>query len=353
MENSGRNIKQFLNQCLMKSHLLAVMIILLLMASCSSGSNEKDPYLVIKPDPTDDPTPVAGMKGICIFAGQAETFTDTDWQALANSSLTDFIIIAKDASVYGSSEAGYKSILAPFMANVINQIVTRKSSAKVWIGTPGLSSLNYSAAAMNLEPFSNYLNQVRSLVGSTIWDNNIGGVYMNMESIYGTVDYSNILANSCIKLMSDLSLRVHNNLNTKFLWIPYYGYGSDPSEVIKRIAYVANKSTIYDYVVIQPHYYFAAEVGVNVTGVKYCIDKQAVCYRDGTIVTPKASKTIIGPEMELDWHIVSPNNYAESLGRYNEYVSAYAAYKGIYPIIFYWDGTLQNALSGRINPFFK
>jgi len=118
------------------------------------------------------------MKGICIFAGQAETFTEADWQALANSLLTDFIIIAKDTSVYGYNEAGYKSQRAPFMANIVNQIVTRKNSAKVWIGTPGLSSLNYNIAASNLEPIYNYLDQVRSLVGTTIWDNNIGGVYM-------------------------------------------------------------------------------------------------------------------------------------------------------------------------------
>jgi len=70
-------------------------------------------------------------------------------------------------------------------------------------------------------------------------------------------------------------------------------------------------------------------------------------------VTPKLSKTVIGPEIELDWHVVTPNNYTENLERYNGYVSAFSEFKGTYPIIFYWDGTIQNALSGRIDPFFK
>jgi len=335
----------------MKNYFWIFLISILFSASCQSKAFENDPENIVVP-PTGNPTHVSPIKGICISAGQAETFTNEDWQALANSPLTDFIIIPKDASSYGATESGYKSQLAPFMVNVANQIISRKSTAKIWIGTPGLSSLNYNLAASNLQPVYNYLDNVRTLLG-TSWDNNVGGVYMNMESIYGTVDYSNITGNSCIKLMSDLSTMVHNNLKTKFLWIPYYGYGSTPDEIIKRIGYVAHKSTIFDYVVIQPHYYFDGAVGINLTGVNYCVSKQAVCYRDGTVVTSKSSKTVIGPEMELDWHVVPPNNYSANLGRYNEYVSSFAGYKGTYPIIFYWDGTLQNALSGRINPFFQ
>jgi hypothetical protein len=106
-------------------------------------------------------------------------------------------------------------------------------------------------------------------------------------------------------------------------------------------------------VVIQPHYYFDAGIEVNVNGVKYSVSKQAVCYRDGAVVTPKISQTAIGAEMEFDWHIVPPNNYTEHLTRYSKYVTAFKEYKGVYPIIFYWDGTIQNALNGRINPFFQ
>lgn len=336
---------------MVKRNLLLMSV--LLLAGCSKASPETDPYIVIKPDSPQNPSATFSIKGICIFAGQADTFTEVDWQALANSPLTDFIIIPRESDIYGSNEAGYQSKLAPFMINVINQLVARKNTAKVWLGTPGLSSKNYSLASSSLDPLYNYLDYVRNQVGTTVWENNIGGVYMNMESIYGTVDYNNILANPCIKLMSDLSSKVHNNLKTKFLWIPYYGYGSDPAEIIKRIAYVTNKSTIFDYVVIQPHYYFDGSVASNLTGVKYCISKQSISYRDGLVVTPKVSKTVIGPEMELDWHVVPPNDYSDYLDRFDKYVVTFDEFKGTYPIIFYWDGSLQNALNKRINPFFS
>ncbi len=338
----------------MKRYFALILLNFFVLAGCSNATEEPDPMIIIKPDPKDNPTVTSPiLKGICIFAGQADSFTDADWQALAASPLTDFIIIPKDASTYGSNEAGYKSQLGTFMIKVINQLVSRKNTAKIWIGTPGISSLNYTIASSNLDPIYNYLSYVRDQIGSTAWNNNIGGVYLNMEAVYGTVDYGNLTSNSCIKLMSELSTKIHNNLNTKFLWIPYYGYGSDPAEIIKRIGYVANRSTIFDYVVIQPHYYFDGSIATNLTGVKYCVSKQSVSYRDGLEVTPKLSKTIIGAEMELDWHIVPPNNYTDQLNRYNNYVANFAEFKATYPIIFYWDGNVQNALSSRINPFFK
>lgn len=330
-----------------------MLMYLILLFGCSNASEKPDPYLVIKPELKENPSVSIPIKGICIFAGQADTFTGDDWQALANSLVTDFIIIPKDAGQYGANETGYITQLGIFMVNVINQLVTRKSTAKIWIGTPGLSSLNYTIASSSLDPIYNYLNYVRDQVGTSIWNTNIGGIYMNMESIYGTVDYTNILANPCIKLISDLSSRIHNNLKTKFLWIPYYGYGSNPDEIIKRMAYVTNKSTIFDYVVIQPHYYFDESIVANLSGVKHSISKQTICYRDGLVVIPKLSKTIIGAEMELSWKVVPPNNYTDFLNRYNEYVSYFTDFKGTYPIIFYWDGTLQNVLTDRINPFFN
>lgn len=40
------------------------------------------------------------------------------------------------------------------------------------------------------------------------------------------------------------------------LWIPYYGYGSNDNATINSIGYVANKTNIFDYVLLQSHYYF-------------------------------------------------------------------------------------------------
>jgi len=293
-------------------------------------------------------------KMITLTVGQCQTFTDSDWAALGNSSVTDFVIIPALASSYGSTETGYKTQLAPIVINAINKLVTYRSTAKIWIGTPGIASSNYGIASTSLNPFYNYITYIQAQIGTTKWSNNIRGVYMNEEAVYGTVDYSNIMANACIALMNNLSYRVHTNLVKKFLWIPYYGYGSDPATIIKNIGYVADKYTIFDYVIIQPHYYFDSTVQSNLNGVYYSVNAQKVCYRDGVaVIASKGSSTIIGVEMESSWRLEYPYTYPDYKSRYDEYVSKFSEFKGTYPFAFYWDGTITTALDGWINPFYN
>lgn len=333
--------------------ILQILIYLLLFTGCGKSEDETGVIVVIPADEETEETPAAIIKGMCIFVGQAETFTADDWQAIANSPVTDFIIIPKEAAAYGASETGYKANLAPVIINVVNQLVTRKASAKIWIGTPGITSLNFEIASESIDPIYKYLAYMREQLGSAKWSKNIGGVYMNQEAVYGTMNYSDMYANSCVKLMSDLSIRVHSLLNTKFLWIPYYGFGTNYADLIKKIAYVANKSDIFDYVVIQPHYYFDETVPGNLNGVQSSVKKQSICDREGVELIAKTSKTIIGAEMELSWRVVPPNNYTEYVTRYNQYLNSFTEFRNEKPIIFYWDGAVQNALIYRINPFFK
>ncbi|WP_423128223.1 hypothetical protein [Gaoshiqia sp. Z1-71] len=44
---------------------------------------------------------------------------------------------------------------------------------------------------------------------------------------------------------------------------------------------MTNKTDIFDYVVIQPHYYFDETLPENLAGVRRCVSKQTICYRDG------------------------------------------------------------------------
>lgn len=338
---------------IMKQFFVLMILCMWGFTACSSDAEFDDPEVIVPGKGEDTITELPPLKGMCIFAGQVEIFTAADWDALAASPITDFIIIPKEAAHYGATEAGYKTQLAPFMLQTINQIVSRNSAARVWIGTPGISSLNYSIAASSYQPILNYLGYIREQLGTTKWNKNIGGVYMNQESVYGDVNYSDLMANSCIKLMNDLAYAIRKQLKSRFLWIPYYGYGSNAAEIIKRVGYVTNRATIFDYVVIQPHYYFDETVPSNITGVKQSVSKQSVCYRDGVVVTPKLSKTIVGAEIEMSWKVVPPNNYPDFLSRYNEYVNAFAEYKNKYPVIYYWDGNFQNALKDRMVPFFN
>jgi hypothetical protein len=239
------------------------------------------------------------MKSMTITVGQIDDFNEGDKSALAASDATDFVLIPDYASSYGTTENGYKTQLAPKLINFINTMITLRSNVKIWIGTPGISHANYSIASTSLNPFYNHITYIQSQLGSQKWSNNIAGIYMNQESVYGTVNYLNLLANSEIKLMNDLSYRVHANLGKKFLWIPYYGFGTNAATIIKNLGYIANKTNIYDFVVIQPHYYFDPSVYANLSGVYQSIQKQSVTYRDGVVVVSKTSNTVIGVEMEI------------------------------------------------------
>lgn len=279
----------------------------------------------------------SNVKSLIIPVGSSYyMLTDLQVQDLVNNTnVTDFILIPDSASVYNNNENNYKTILAPKVVELVNKIIAKRSNAKIWIGTPGITSANYGIASTSLNPFYNYITTIQSSLGSTKWSNNIQGIYMNCESIYGTVNYSNLLGNAVIKLMNDLSYRVHSYLYKKFIWAPYYGYGSNAATIIKNIGYVANTTNIYDFILIQPHYYFDSTVKSNLDGVYYSVQKQSVCYRDGVIVVPKTSSTVIGIDMEGDWHLRYPSSYPDYKARYDEQVNKFSEFRGQIPFTFY------------------
>lgn len=330
---------------------LAVFFLLSCQATVIKTMNSEETNPAI--NNTENLNANASIRGICIFDTQVGSFNSSSWDSLAASPVTDYIFIPKDIGAYGGNKEGYINNLAPIVLNFIQQITTRKPNASIWIGTPGINSTNYNSATSSLDPFYDFILSLKTALGNTVWETNIAGIYMNMEAIYGTVDENNLITNSCIKLMNDLSYRIHVNLEKEFLWIPYYGYGNIAATLIKNIGLVANKNTIFDYVVLQPHYYFDDTVPTNIDGVQTSVTKQAITYRDGVIVTPKTSQTIIGAEMEMSWKIIPPNNYPDFLARYTSYVNAFAQFKDVYPIIYYWDGEIKAALTSRINPFFN
>ena len=238
----------------------------------SSASVTKNVVLEVTPVIMAD-----GSKMIILTVGQCQSFHDSDWTALGDSSVTDFVIIPNDATQYGGTEAGYIANLAPIIVDAINNLVGKRADAKIWIGTPLITGSNWTVYAdESLDSFYNYITYIKSAISASRWANNIRGVYMSEEAVYGSVNYSNLLDNPCIRLMNDLAYRVHNNLNKKYLWIPYYGFGMNPDLTIKNIAYVIDKNTIFDYAIIQPRYYFNQYNGTAQGGSSNTIQLQAV-----------------------------------------------------------------------------
>ncbi|QNK56985.1 DUF4855 domain-containing protein [Paenibacillus sp. PAMC21692] len=297
-----------------------------------------------------------GSSGIASYP----SYSAADIDSLLAAGVTDFVLLGGSYQVYQDSESSYKTQLAVSMANTASLIIQRSSLARIWIGTPGLDSTTpTSSFGTRLTPFKNYLAEVKTLMGATNWNNNIQGIYMNGEAIYPAVNYANLLANPQIALYKNLSTYIHDTLGKEFLWIPYYGYGANAAEIIKRIGYVTNSTfggeSIFDIVLLQPHYYFDSTVQSNLNGVKHSVNNQAISYRDNVIVTPRGTGATvrIGIEMEIDTNYASNTAYQ---GRYAEYVSAFSTYLGAQPFAYYAGSrtsVMNGAVLGQIEEFYE
>lgn len=257
------------------------------------------------------------------------------------------------------------------MVNSIKNLVStikssNKSSASIFIGTPAIdgSSGNFQNASM-YSYLVTYINDLKAALG-TNWSS-ITGIYMNAESIWGTVDYANLITNPTIKLFNNLAYDVHVTFGKKFMWVPYYTVKeADAATKVKNIGYVANKTNIFDYILIQPQYYFNGTSGCeaplsNLDGVYYSVTKQAVTYRDGTLVVAKSSGATaqIGVQMEIDGNTMVNSAFSS---RYNAYVSKFSPFVNNYPLSFYMGakgdagtpvlGQFYNLIS-KVNSFYS
>lgn len=329
---------------------------------------------------------------------------ENNWKTLAVSNATDFVLIPNNANTTFSETvkskleggispnvdeyfAGYRDLLAPRIINSINKLTAYNPNAKIWIGTPADSDYNIITAfsKSSLNPFTSYFEYIKEQIGETKWNNNVRGIYMSQEEVMTPIDdYTNLMANAEIKLMNDLSYRIHTRYNKQFLWIPYYGIGNQDDKINKYIAYIADAKSIFDIVIIQPHYYFDFKSDLrydryvdptlldrlksNVDAIYYSILKQDVTDKDGNPYVPQnlrvSTRTVIGAEMESDWVItggIDNYNYyiskhpglAQMRKRYDYYFGKYKGLVGIYPIALYWDGAfIQSLANDIINPLF-
>jgi hypothetical protein len=291
------------------------------------------------------------------------TYSVSDINMMTN--VNEFVIcLSPDWETYKDGSTGMYSYTTAVNAvtSIVNTIkASNKASAQVWIATPAITSMTPSSSISAMyTPISNYIDSVKSALGS-YWTSNVKGIYMNQEAIYGTVDYANLMANSSVKLMNDVSYRVHSTHNKKFMWAPYYStWESSAAENIKRVGYVTNTTNIYDQVFLQPSYYFTGIYNdapiTNLDGVYYSVSKQAVSYRNNvTVVTRSPSATAtIGVQMEIDSRITWDS---AALSRYNAYESKFGGFRGSYPFSYYAGNRDSLAYSNwtpmnRINSFY-
>ncbi|HOV28016.1 MAG TPA: hypothetical protein PK566_16880 [Pseudobacteroides sp.] len=185
-------------------------------------------------------------------------------------------------------------------------------------------------------------------VNPDYWKNNIRGYYFSTEGVpyyytwfnpNKTIDFGNPI----VKTMISFSNEIHQVFNKEFIWIPYYGsslkkdYYYNKDQAV-RIGYIANRTNIFDYVIVQPSYYFKADHKNNISLVQNSSKSNMVLDINNDIVGGiKTSKTLIGAEMEIDsrYNTMSGYTYNGYKNRYSEYVKAFSALDKETPIAFY------------------
>jgi len=316
------------------------------------------------------------IKMATLTTDQGSMLTDIQYKELVKN-VTDIVLIPNKVTT-GEDESEYIKVLAPKVIDLINKLYNAKGSIKIWLGTPCPTDKYLVNNPDRAKIIYEYITFIRDQIGPEKWENI--NIYMNHESIFGRIGISvyqhevngfNYERNIYITLMSDLSKKIHEELGKKFLWIPYYGYGVNTETVIKKVAAVADLS-IFDYLLIQPHYYFDNSCKSALNGVYESVVRQKVCFDDGKIVyrpessfLKNGSKTIIGFEMESSLILIYPKNanYSEYKLRYDDYVSKFEKIKDEYPSAFYWsfsfdskDSTKNdsiNVIRKIIQPFYS
>lgn len=283
----------------------------------------------------------APMKAVLLYVGK-DYVEPTVSQLNSLYNVTHFVIIPGLYKLrYGDpnnraliDEASTEA--ANFVKNVVK--LSAHANKKLYIGTPtfNIDTTNDINNLPNLYPFvRDYIDMLQNKLG-TDWGTMVEGIYMNLEAVhpvYQLVDVNNITANPTCKLFNDVSYRVRVTKGKKFLWIPYYGHGPNAYNVIWNMACVVNRKDWFDYCLIQPNYFWNPSVAANLDGVRYSVDKQMICYRDGVPAAGgrTSTLTVIGVEMEIDSSIYNDSGKAS---RYQQYEAKYDPVVN-YPFAYY------------------
>ena len=123
----------------------------------------------------------------------------------------------------------------------INTILSIKPYAKIWIATPPTIADNKHTLPTE-KSYKDYFTDLKANIPNDVWNNNVEGIYLYDEDYYG---YDKL------KHMKSMSSYISKDLRKKFLWSPYYSMEVNNKKISRAL-----EEGIFDYILIQPNYYF-------------------------------------------------------------------------------------------------
>ena len=238
----------------------------------------------------------------------------------------------------------------------VQTIVDTNSEYKVLVSLPAHDVSSKLNVDQLFDEYVSYIKELKRKLGPN-WDSVTGFYYPN-EAIYfyGTQNYSysQLKNQSQIQLLEKLSEYIKNSDDvdgaTSFAWAPYYGFGPHREKIVETIAYIVDETTIFDYVYIQPHYYFDKDYKINLQPI-YDSVREGRVYGDGGKLIAKnhLDKTKIGIQMEIDSGYFTDTGKRE---RYDQTVDKFKELLGEKGRFSFYMGS--KGLINRFNiPYFK
>lgn len=279
---------------------------------------------------------INNFKGLLVYTTSDTKYNDITIRNISAGlpDILDYVILDRESNKPYASQ----------VLEIAKKIYAYRPDARFWIGTPRYDQFEHPSFDFikgSIEEIKNTF--MNDSVGQAIWNNRVKGIYLNMEALYNTIDYnlsSNQNDNGCLSVTRNLSNYVHNTLDLNLLWIPYYGFKGDTGidltmKTIKDLAYMVARTDFFDIVIIQPHNYPKSGVVENLDAVKYSINCNNICYRDGVeVFTRTHHRAKIGFEMEVE--NLSSDGDGKKRNCYERYVQTFKNFNA--PMCYYAGG---------------
>ncbi len=241
--------------------------------------------------------------------------TETDYQITKEKIIKDFGKGANKSTI---------NIQIDFEIELAQRILAINPDAKFWFSLPHMKI--FDGAKFYAERYMNVIYpKIKLAFTQEQFEKNVGGLYWSTEDAGGRffntdnlVDFDNSLVKAA-KYCSDI---VHAD-NKTLMWIPYTTAGSQ----IERVGMISNLTDIFDYVYLQPGYFWHESKKDFITLIDNSVSAGAVVNMSGVIYgEEKKSSTVIGAEIELDNNFLFKGK-EDHLDRYNVYVETFSKYK--------------------------
>lgn len=252
--------------------------------------------------------------------------------------------------------------------DMVSKLRSKYPGKQVWIGTPLVGA---NVAYTNTTAYAEVGRRMTYFVDNIIaefklnnlsFDSCVKGFYMSNEGVMNPFNANIAVADNCEVSMFQTLANYVSAKGKKMLWIPSW----DTDNSIIKMACVAQRTNIFDYMLIQPGHFFSRNEKDKCFAIRKSIQTQTVC-SEKTGYPPILSsgqitchKTVIGCQMEIGKQYSDTNTFGQA---YRECVDIFSQTVGAYSknstnFGFYFEcptsdpDSAYNVLKQKVNEFF-